>query len=142
MRRKIFDDSTETTEINKDELSDLVADYIDNKSLEAKYKNLAASGNTKIKQIMTSKHLTSASCSTGTVTLSERKSESFNEDELIEFLMSKGHEGDIVKTKRYVDYDALESAIYHEKLSEDDVKELDRYRDTKITYVLNIKKGD
>jgi hypothetical protein len=56
--------------------------------------------------------------------------------------MSKGHEGDIVKTKRYVDYDALESAIYHEKLSEDDVKELDKYKDTKITYVLNIKKGD
>ena len=140
MRRKMFNE--ETTEINMGELYDLVTDYIDNKSLEAKYKSLASSGNTKIKQIMTNKNLTSFSCGSGTVTLSERKSESFNEDELIEFLMSKGHEGDIVKTKRYVDYDALESAIYHEKLSKDDVKELDKYKEIKVTQVLNIKKGD
>ena len=140
MRRKMFNE--ETTEIDKDELYDLVTDYIDNKALEAKYKSLASSDNTKIKQIMTSKNLTSFSCNSGTVTLSERKSESFNEDELIEFLMSKGHDGDIVKTKRYVDYDALESAIYHEKLSKDDVKELDKYKEIKVTQVLNIKKGD
>lgn len=138
MRRKIFDDATETSHVDEDELYNLVKDYINNKTLESEYKNLASSGNTKIKKIMSTRNLSSFSCDYGTVTLSERKSESFEEEALIEFLKSSGH-SDIVRTKECVDYDALESAIYHEKISKEEVKQMDKYKVTKVTQVLNIK---
>jgi hypothetical protein len=67
------------------------------------------------------------------------KSETFIEEALIEFLKKNNVASDIVKTKEYVDFDALESAIYHERISPELVKEMASCKETKTTTVLRIK---
>ena len=68
-----------------------------------------------------------------------RKTETFIEDKLIDFLKANGVADKIVKTKEYVDFDALESAIYHEVIPTDVVKEMASCKDVKVTKVLRIK---
>lgn len=121
------------------DIKELVHDYIENKSLEDKYKKIASSANNKIKEYFSDNDLDAYEADNGTVKMTERKSESFDEDKLIAFLKQSGH-SDIVKTVETVDYDALESAIYHEDISKDEVKKMDDFKTVKITKVLNIKK--
>ena len=47
---------------------------------------------------------------------------------------------DIIRTKEYIDMDALESAIYHGDISNDVVKTFSSCKDITETQVLNISK--
>ena len=123
-----------------DELSVLVESYIENKENESYYKDLASQENTQIKEIMHSLNINEYSTALGTATITEQSRESFIEDALIDFLKKNNVADDIVKTKEYVDFDALESAIYHEKISADVVKEMASCKEVKTTTVLRIKK--
>lgn len=123
-----------------DALNFLVRDYIANKDKEKEYKDMASAQNTEIKVIMNEHKLKEFKTESGSVALSYRTTETFIEDKLIEFLKSHNVANDIVKTKEYVDYDALESAIYHEKISEDVLKDMASCKETKVTEVLRINK--
>lgn len=145
--RKLID--TEVTPNNKisdptDDLATLIESYILNKENEKIYKDNASVENTQIKEIMHSRNITEFSTNSGTATITEQQKETFIEDALIEFLKKNNIADDIVKTKEYVDFDALESAIYHEKISQDLVKKMASCKETKTTTVLRIskKKGD
>lgn len=127
-----------------DDLATLIESYILNKENEKIYKDNASIENTQIKEIMHDRNITEFSTSMGTATITEQQKETFIEEALIEFLKKNNIADDIVKTREYVDFDALESAIYHEKISTNLVKEMASCKETKTITVLRIskKKGD
>ena len=142
-RRKIGVKSVtidESPESNSSDLKSLVESYITHKDLENENKKLASEENNQIKSIMTEQNLETFDSDLGTIKLSERVNESFDENALIEFLKSKGCAKKIVKMKEYVDFEALESAIYHEDIPVDTVKEMDKCKIKKVTQELRIKK--
>lgn len=129
--------------VPNDDLAKLIESYILNKENEKIYKDNASAENTQIKEIMHSLNINEFSTNMGTAKITEQTKETFIEDALIEFLKTNNIADDIVKTKEYVDFDALESAIYHEKISQDLVKQMASCKETKTTTVLRIKKkGD
>lgn len=124
----------------QDKLTHLINDYIVNKEHEKEFKDAASVQNTQIKVIMSEMNLSEFETSTGKVILSDRKTEDFNEEKLIQYLKERGIENDIVKTKEYVDFDALESAIYHERITGDNLKDMESCKVVKVTQVLRINK--
>jgi hypothetical protein len=89
-------------------------------------------------------NLTEVSTSLGTAKITEQEKVTFIEDKLIEFLKSNNIADNIVKTKEYVDFDALESAIYNGKISDELVQSMSECQEKKVTTVLRIskKKGE
>ena len=124
----------------QDKLKHLVNDYLVNKEREKEFKDAASIQNTQIKVIMSELDIKEFESDNGKVVLSDRKTEDFNEERLIKFLKERGLESDIIKTKEYVDFDALESAIYHDKISGDNLKDMNSCKDVKVTQVLRINK--
>ena len=57
-----------------------------------------------------------------TLSVSHKQNVSYDEEVLLKRIKDLGVDG-IIKTKEYIDFDALESALYHNKLSKDDIKE-------------------
>lgn len=150
MSRKNFLEES-TTDIAKSQnlvpsssLKSLVESYIVNKQKEDDFKKKASAENTQIKELMHEYNLTEVSTDLGTAKITEQEKVTFIEEKLIEFLKTNNVANDIVKTKEYVDFDALESAIYNEKIPADLIKEMSSCQEKKITTVLRIskKKGD
>jgi hypothetical protein len=142
--RRVIDLDTQSTHagfVRNDALISLVENYISNKENESYYKDLASKDNAEIKDTMHKLGLTECTTDSGTVTITEQKKETFIEEALIELLKSSGCSDGIIKTKEYVDFDALESAIYHETIPGDVIKSMSSCKDVKITTVLRIKKG-
>jgi hypothetical protein len=125
-------------------LKSLVESYIVNKQKEDDFKKKASAENTQIKELMHEYNLTEVSTDLGTAKITEQEKVTFIEEKLIEFLKTNNVANDIVKTKEYVDFDALESAIYNEKIPAELIKEMSSCQEKKITTVLRIskKKGD
>lgn len=124
----------------EERLKHLVSDYIANNEMANDYKKAASAQNTEIKALMSEFNLKEVVSDAGAVTLSDKTSETFIEDKLIEFLKTRNIAYDIVKTKEYVDFDALESAIYHEKITGDNLKDMSSCKEIKVTQVLRVKK--
>lgn len=135
---EIVQESNPSTPNN--DLTTLVESYIENKEQESYFKDLASQENTQIKEMMHSLNINEYSTPSGTATITEQKRETFLEDKLIEFLKTNNVADDIVKTKEYVDFDALESAMYHEVIPLELIKQMDSCKEKKITTVLRIKK--
>lgn len=142
MARKALETKAPTLNASEgvSKLTNLVSDYIFNKDREKEFKDAASAENTEIKAIMNELSLSKFETDDGAVTLSDRTTEDFIEDKLITFLKTRNLANDIVKTKEYVDFDALESAIYHEKITGDDLKDMSECKEVKTTQVLRIKK--
>lgn len=60
----------------------------------------------------------------------------FDEDKLIEFIKSTGVKG-IIKTKEYIDMEALENALYHGEIKASDLKP---FKTEKVTKTLRCTK--
>ena len=121
------------------DLQTLAEEYIKAKKEENLIKKETSKLNTKIKKIMSEEDIKSLDTPVGRLELSQRTSESFDEENLIEYLKSSGNARGLVKKKEYVDFDALESAIYREKLDIDTIKKLNDYKITKVSNVLSVK---
>lgn len=121
------------------DITKLVNEYLELKPQEKELKDKIGEINSNIKSYLAETGEDTVTTSKGSVYLSERKSDSYDEEGMIEFIKSLGLRG-IVKKKEYIDFDALESALYHEKFSEEQKKELNKFKTTKITKVLNIGK--
>ena len=143
-RKSLFENKEAAVTMNASEvntkLTQLVSSYIINKDKEKEFKDIASAENTEIKALMNESKMSKFETDDGSVTLSDRVTEDFIEDKLIQFLKERGLSDDIVKTREYVDFDALESAIYHEKISGDNLKDMASCKDIKTTQVLRIKK--
>ena len=71
--------------------------------------------------------------------LTEQHKQSIDEDKLIQILkdnLEKDNLDKVVRTKLYVDYEALESLIYNGKIS---AEKIEPAQSTKTTYMLNVK---
>lgn len=116
------------TESNSDiQLTDIIQRYATYKSELDKYKKLADSDNAEIKNIMKESNITEYTAGEYTAKYIVSTSESMNEEKLIE-VIKKHHFPGIIKTKEYVDMDALESYLYNAKLSDEATTDLDKCR--------------
>lgn len=121
-------------------LKSLVESYIINKQNEDDFKKQASAENTQIKELMHEYNLTEVATDLGTAKITEQEKITFIEDKLIEFLKANNLADDIVKTKEYVDYDALESALYHDKITDEQKVAMAECQEKKVTTVLRINK--
>lgn len=127
-------------EISEDvSVESLAAEYIEAKKEELSIKKVTSDLNSKLKKLFKDNEIDSLDTPLGRLVLTERVSESFYEESLIDFLKTSGNAKGIVQTKEYVDYDALESAIYREKIDIDTVKKLNDFKIKKVTPTLTIK---
>lgn len=141
-RKNLFEEKRKEPAVDSSELSKIVSSYINNKSLESEYKDLASVENTRIKAIMEQLKITECKDLEGAniAKLTYQKKESFIEEKLIQFLKDNKCAKNIVKKKEYVDMDALESAIYHGDISETLVKEMASCKEVKTIPTLRISK--
>ena len=100
------------------------------------YKSLEATKNVynkMLKELFEEYGLDKYVASDGTkVSVSTTNKPVFNEDKLLDYIKSTGVEG-VVKTKEYVDMEALENAIYHGTI---DASALAPFKEDKITTTL------
>jgi hypothetical protein len=129
----------ETIMCSKNELKALVDKYVKLKTQENQISKQTKELNNSIKKTMLDLKLTELEGNEGAVTLTKREKPEFDEVKVIEFLKENNIQRGIVKKKEYIDYDALESALYREKFDKDIVEQMDSYKIVKVTNVLNIK---
>lgn len=134
----------EVTEVVLDNLSDLMESYNQYKEQEKKIKKLLSEQNTNIKGILSANDSLKNEdgdyvYSNGNLVakLSNRISKSLNEDMLLQ--VAKKHKLDIIRTKEYVDMDALEDLMYKDQLSKDIKLDILECEQTKVTPTLTIK---
>ena len=125
----------------EDTLKELITDYVANKLVADDYKKIADKQNKEIKSLMLESNTDSIETDEwkATCTVSER--ETINEEMLLD-IIHKNVSDDlgIVKTKEYVDFDALEHAIYNDKISKEVLMEIDKARESKEVVTLRVKK--
>ena len=93
-----------------------------------------------IKETMISEGLDSVDTENYKVILQTRTSESLDEDRVIEILKANKIKG-IVKTKQYIDEDALEEAIYKGRLDADIIKQINNTKIVSTTNALILKEN-
>lgn len=122
-------------------LDALIPQYAENKAVKDKYEKLCAADNQEIKEVMADyalQHYTTDDY-TAMRTVSER--ESFNEEMLLDIIRAfDTSDLGLIKTKEYIDFDALESAIYNDKLGKDALLAIQRAKETKIVVTLRVSK--
>jgi hypothetical protein len=119
------------------DLERLIPQYIANKTELDSYKKLCEKENAKIKSIMKDFSLLKYEVNGYKALYTISKRESMNE----EMLLAIAHEhglSDIIKTKEYIDYDALEKALYDGKISDDVVLEMDKAKEVKEVVTLRV----
>lgn len=126
-----------TTYLEK--LNKLVPQYAQTKQQADEYKKRSDKENAEIKSIMTSLALQHYEAGGYKVVRSVQERESINEEMLLEIAHIHGIP-EIVKTKEYIDYDALEKAIYDGKISQDILLEMDKAKEVKHVVQLRVSK--
>ncbi len=108
-------------------LAELIQRYAIYKSELDNYKKLTDSGNAEIKRLMKESNLSEFDAGEYTAKYIVSTSESMNEEKLIDVIKKHNFPG-IIKTKEYIDMDALESYLYNAKLSDEETADLDKCR--------------
>lgn len=120
-------------------LDELIPQYASNKSEMESYKKICDRENAQIKSIMRDMDISSYEAGGYKATYSVSERESMNEEMLLEIAHRYGIP-DIVKTKEYIDYDALENAIYNEQISQDVLLEMNKAKESKEVVTLRVSK--
>lgn len=126
--------------VNELLLDELIPIYADNKSKADTYKKLCDAQNSKIKELMTNLNQDVWESDGYKATCSVSTRETINEEMLLEILKTNGECEGIIKTKEYVDFDALESAIYKNLIPEDIILQMDKAKESKQVTTLRISK--
>lgn len=121
----------------KEELKELIRLFYEDKQQLDNYKKSTDESNTKIKEYMTELNLTEFKDEDLTAKISIQNRESFNEARLLDKLSVLNVPG-VIKTREYVDMDALEDAIYNGLV---DASELTSCKDTKTVTTLKVSKS-
>lgn len=124
-----------------EKLDELIPQYAENKEIADRYKKLCDADNSEIKAVMADYALPNYQVGDYTAVRSVSERESFNEELLLEIVRAFDTPGlGIIKTKEYIDYDALEAAIYNDKLSKDALLSIQRAKETKFVTTLRVSK--
>lgn len=121
-------------------LDELIPQYAVNKSELDAYKKLCDKENAEIKSIMKDLALQKYEAGEYKATYTISKRETMDEEILLEVAHQFGIP-EIIKTKEYIDFDALENAIYNGKISPEILTEMDRARSVKEVVTLRISKN-
>lgn len=128
------------------ELNDLIDKYGFNKYELDSYKALCDESNKQIKEMMAEANLKNYNTDRYKVTYIVSERTSINEAMLIGVIHSNNIPDSlgIIKTREYIDEDALESAIYNGEISDDVMAQIAECMDKKevISLKLTAKKGD
>ena len=112
----LTDSEKETLELLASQYDEAVSEY---NASEAKKKAL----NGILKNTMADFGVTKFTSSSGiSLSVSTTPNVSYDEDVLLRIIKKLGVPG-IIKTKEYVDIEAMESALYHNTIQKDDIKE-------------------
>lgn len=126
----------------REHLQNLVYEYGVHKTKADSLKKKCDAENSEIKEIMGEYNLSEIESGDYTAKLSISERETVDEDVLLE--VAKKHQNifnDIIKTKEYVDSDALEKAIYNNQIPNDILLELDKARTIKQIPTLRVSKN-
>ena len=119
----------------------LVPQYALNKAEMDSYTKICKRENAQIKDIMTDLALQHYTSEDIKVTCSVSQREKLDEDILLDiFNKNVSTNLGIVKTKEYIDFDALESAIYKGLIPENILLEMDKAREVKEVVTLKVGK--
>ena len=124
-------------------LDELIPTYAQNKLELESYKKICESENSAIKDKMQKLGQDEYSVDGYVAKRSVSERVSMNEDKLLA-VMKKHYLVEVIKTREYVDMDALENYLYH--LDEDDaetkklLEDIDKCRDIKVVVTLRISK--
>jgi len=122
-------------------LDSLIPQYAANKREKDSYEKICAAENAQIKSIMQNYVVQHYEAGGYRANYTIQQRETVNEEMLIDILKRNGECEGIIKTKEYIDFDALENAIYHNRIPEDiltqmaeatEVKEIPTLKVTKI----------
>ena len=124
-----------------EEFENLIIEFGNNKTASDNLKKTAERQKNEIKKIMLADKLTTASAGGYKVTLSTYQDQSMDEDKLIEVLKKHDMAKGIIKTKEYVDMDALEQVLYNIDLENEVLLDIDSCRKTKDITKLILSKA-
>ena len=118
-------------------LNSTIECFYEDKRMLDKYKKSTEEYNKEIKDIMSNININEFETDSGLIAkLTHKQSESFNEEKLLTKIKELNIPG-IIKTREYVDMEALENAIYNENI---DASELSSCREIKETIALKVSK--
>lgn len=121
-------------------LDSLIPRYAANKREQDSYKKLCDKENAEIKAIMKNFALPKYEAGGYRATYSIQKRESVNEEMLLDILKRHGDCEGIIKIKEYIDFDALERAIYNGLIPGDVVCQMDAATEVKEIPTLKVTK--
>lgn len=124
---------------NKEKLIELIPIYKHNKSEADNYKKLADKYCSQIKDIMLNDCMSEFVFDNIKATCTKSYREEFIEEALIQKLKDLGVNG-VIKTKEYVDMDALENAIYNGDVSAAELASCQTRKEVVTLRVTTIKK--
>ena len=120
-------------------LEELIPQYALNKSELDSYKKICDRENAEIKQIMLSDDLDKVEVDGYRAICTVSTRETMNEEMMLE-IAHQFDIPDIVKVKEYIDYDALEKAIYDGNISQDVLLEMEKAKEVKEVVTLKVTK--
>lgn len=121
------------------ELNTIIPQFYKDKAEMDKFKKVADAENKKIKQLMLDANEDTHEAGEYVARQSVSERESLNEDKLIAVL--KKHEiPGVIKTKEYVDMNALESYLYYNEMTKSFAADLDRCKTTIKVVTLRVTK--
>lgn len=129
----------QSARLNK--LDALIPQFAESKELSDKWTKVCESYKQDIKDIMADLVIQHRTVGDYTVKRVVQEKQSFNEPLLIEIIKRIAPDLGLIKTKEYVDMDALEAAIYNDELSKEDLLEIQKAKDTKLITQLRISKA-
>ena len=122
------------------DLSKTIDEYKESKDKENSLKKINNELSENIKSYMHEHNMTTADTDNYTATLSRKDSESLNEDLAIEIIkenLGGALLASVIKTKEYIDEDALEKLVYN---GDFDVNKLAKAKIVKPTFTLRVTK--
>lgn len=127
---------------NLEKLDELVPRYGDEKTEMDRYKKLCDADNAEIKSIMSDLAIQHYTAGNYKVVRSVQERESMDEELLLSLLKDfpEVQIHNIIKTKEYVDFDALEAALYKDALPKEILLAIDKARTIKYVTTLKVSK--
>lgn len=119
-------------------LDDLILKYAENKEKLEAFKKLTEAENKEIKFLMKSSGETEHISDEYKASYVVSTRESMNEEMLL--VVAHKYGIPVIKTKEYIDFDALENAIYNNRISNEALLEMDKAKSKKEVVTLRITK--
>lgn len=121
------------------DLNIVVPRYFEHKTEMDFYKKQCDAENAEIKQAMREQSIKDFEVDGIVAKYVVQNKETMNEEALLKVLKDAGYT-DLIKTKEYVDMDALESALYHSEIDTDTIVAMDKCRECKEVIQLRVSK--